>query len=261
MTSELPSVVNVISKKLQKQRDNGELLETPFAIFKYTYLSDERFIQSPLKNQIFELKIPERTLEATSQAVKELNIKNQITITTALPGDEQETHYIIPSLGIGGRAISPTEVGLYFDLLNPNVIDSLKTWKSRQIAHELNHIARFQAKKRGVTLLDAIISEGLATYYEDHWGGEYLSTPWGHKLSEKELKIEWTKAQLVYNDIKYNHGAWFFGRGNEHPVWTGYSLGTRMAELFFQRHPMIPMRDTVKMGSLHIAKESGFIRQ
>jgi len=258
MTSESSSVLDRISEGFQQMRDSGELIETQFVIFKYPFLSDKNFHQSFLKDQILKLNFHEVSSKTVNQSKDDLDINKQITITTTLPRNEQEKRYIIPSLGIGGRALSPTEVGLYFDLSNPNVIDSLKTWKSRQIGHELNHIARMQTIGFGRTLLDNIIAEGLATFYEEHWGGEFQSTSWGHNLSDEKLNIQWALAKPHLNNTNYNHQSWFFGYDGEHPVHTGYSLGTRIIENVFEKHPAINMKDAVRMKSKHLLRLANF---
>ena len=110
----------------------------------------------------------------------------------------------------------------------------------------------------GKTLLDAMISEGLATYYEEHWNGEYTESKWGHALNRAQLQDEWHQAQHELNSVSYNYQDWFFGTGVNHPVWTGYSLGTAIIQAYFQRHAGAKMAEVVKMPSKKILKESGY---
>lgn len=255
MDSEPKTVVGRISEIQQKQRESGELVKTPNAIFKFPYLSDEKFLNSPVKDKVQALNLPETTITAAYKAIEDLGIESRLMVTTLIPKGK-EKGYIIPSQGIGGRAIFPSEARFYFDPSHPAVFGSLRIWGARRVGHELTHIARYQANKRGETLLDALISEGLATYYEKHWGGEYLSTPWGHALNEQQLGQEWKKAQHVLGSRNFVHDSWFFGTHDKHPVWTGYSLGTKIVNGYFQEHPEAQMQQLVKMNSTQILRDS-----
>lgn len=249
------SVVERINQKLL----SGELYETPIATFHFRYLTDPRYTGADpgVKTTLEQLDIPRLTVTETEKTVKDLKIKKGFTATTLIPTTE-ETEHIIPSLGIGGRAVSPTEVRYYFDPTHLRVVESLRLWKDRQIAHEMNHVARMQANKRGNTLLDAFLSEGLATYYEEHWGGTYQQTPWGHVLPQEKLNKIWRLAQLALFSRTYNYREWFFGQNGTYPVWTGYTLGTAIVDQYMVKHPRMSMSRLVQMQSTEILKQSGF---
>src|SRR5260221_4624123 len=194
-----PKAMGIVERIKQldaKKIARGELINLSGATIKSFYVEDLGYINSPNRQLLEALDIPQVTARATSQAIKDLRIKQEVTIVRKVP-DEIQRRFIIPSLGIGGTALSPTYVELYIDPSHPNVVKSLETYASRQVGHELNHIKRMQAGKLGSnhTLLDAIISEGIATFYEDHWQGQDIETPWGHGLNQGELIIEWQKAQ------------------------------------------------------------------
>lgn len=253
------SVVERINALRQQQIQSGELRETSIGTFHFSYLSDPRYqnVDPTVKAAFEQLNIPDLTITETEKAVRDLKIKKGLTVNTVIPTAEERVN-VIPSLGIGGRAISPTEVRYFFDLTHPKVVESLRLWKKKQVAHETNHLARWQSGQFGNTLLDALISEGLATRYEEHWGGEYLATPWGQALTETELTIEWKRAQGELHSQQYSHPEWFFGRNERHPWWTGYSLGTAIVNEYVSKHPNIPMRDLVRMPSVNILKGSSF---
>jgi uncharacterized protein YjaZ len=260
--SELPTdttlgVVERIKQLREEQIRSGELLITPFATFHFPYLSSPKFLDSVNKDALLALDLPTITITAAKQAIEDLKIKQPITITTLIPESEEKWH-IIPSLGIGGRAFSSTKIKLYFDPEYSAVIESLSQQGARQVAHEINHAARFQDNKIGNSLLDAMTTEGLATYYEEQWGGQYLATPWGNALRPRQVVDEWQKAQSELEKSDYDYNGWFFGRNSGHPQWTGYSLGTAIVNEYFRRHPKNKMAKVVRKDSREILKDSGF---
>ncbi len=234
-----------------------EIVKTNPATFHFRYLSDPQFQSSPIKDGLLELKIPEQTIETATKAIEDLKIARPITISSLIPQPE-EIGFIIPTLGIGGRTFSPTEIKLYFDPDNPNVINSLKHFRNPQIAHELVHIARGQAELKNETLLDKIINEGLATYYEEMWGKQ-ISTPWGNNLNAEQSVAEWKSAQAQL-DLPVSED-WFFGKDGKHILWSGYTLGNAIIRSYFERHTDQQMSDVAKINSRKILNESGYSPQ
>ena len=95
------------------------------------------------------------------------------------------------------------------------------------IYHEMNHIARNKHLGSKKDLLDAIVSEGLATVFaEEQWPA--FEAPWG-QYNEKELKPFLKVLRREKNNKSYSHDEWFFGRGNK-PRWLGYKLGSYLIE-------------------------------
>lgn len=256
--SHRPQSVIERARELEQERiKNREVIHTPIADFSFPFLRDSRFLNSPNRDAISKLDLQTLTVDGVIDAMRDLRIKPKITVTTLIP-EEDEENYIIPSLGIGGRAFSAKEVRLYFDSHHPKTLDSLRIWKKRQIAHELNHVARFQANKVGHTLLNGIITEGLATYYEEHWENEYLPTPWGNALTQDQIAAKWQEAKSELDKQDFDYGAWFFGKNGKHPVWTGYSLGTAIVNEYFRTHPDEKMVTLVRKPAKDILKASGF---
>ena len=106
------------------------------------------------------------------------------------------------------------------------------------IAHELHHMARWQNVGYGDTLGGAILSEGIATYYEK------LITGWIPPWSKTELDESMVlAAQKEWNSKTYNHSDWFFegklGR------WVGYSIGYKIAEELYEAK--FSLLDSVKI--------------
>lgn len=230
-----------------------------FALFQFPYLPDPRFINSAAREEILALKLSELTIANAKRAIDDLNIRKKVTVITKIP-DENERRFIIPSLGIGGRSVEHATVLLFFDPNHPKVIQNLRQWRPSEIAHELNHEARRQRGKFGHTLLDAMINEGLATYYQEQWDEDSPKTPWGNALFANQQKEEWEKAQPVLREplTEKLWTEWFFGANKLHSVWTGYSLGAAIVRAYFQHHPQAKMRDIVGMKSEDILKQSGY---
>lgn len=257
--SQPKSFIDRLNEILNQEIQSGELRETSVGTFRCPYLRDPRYFDTDpaVKSALEQLNIPDLTVLETEKAVRDLKVKKKITVTTVIATAE-EMIYVIPSLGIGGMAISQNEVRYFIDPTHPKVVESLRIWKRRQIAHETNHIARSQSGKRNNTLLDALISEGLATHYEEHWGGAYQPTPWGHVLSEEKLMSEWDQARSELRLPTFSHKEWFFGQNGKHPVWAGYSIGTAIVYGYLSKHPRTPMSQLVRKPSMEILKKSGF---
>lgn len=262
MNNETPTqkpqgVVERIRELEQERIKNREVIHTPIADFSFPFLRDPRFLNSSNRDAISRLDLQTLTVDTAIDVMRDLQIRQKIDITTLIPEDE-EKWLIIPSLGFGGNTKSGAEIRLYIDPDHPKVIDTLRIWKKRQIAHELNHAARFQTGKMGRTLLDSIIAEGLATYYEEQLGDEYLSTPWGNALTPEQISTKWQKAKPELEKQDKDHDVWFFGKNGIHSVWTGYSLGTAIINEYFRTHPNEKMVTLVRKAAKDILRASGF---
>jgi hypothetical protein len=94
------------------------------------------------------------------------------------------------------------------------------------INHELHHMARWQNPGYGDTLGGALVSEGIATYYEERTSG--WAPPWSKAAVSDDAKEAALKG---WNDKDYNHGEWFFG--GPYGKWVGYGLGYQLAQKLF----------------------------
>jgi len=109
----------------------------------------------------------------------------------------------------------------------------------RTLAHELDHAARDTAGPGyGSTLLDSIVSEGLADNFATSLYPNSLA-PWTHSLTLRQEHRFWKRAtQHLYEVLSrpnpYNH--WMFG-GGAFPHWTGYTLGDDLVAAAHHRHP------------------------
>lgn len=94
------------------------------------------------------------------------------------------------------------------------------------INHELHHMARWQNPGYGETLGGAILSEGIATFYEEMISG--WTPPWAKaEVSSQAL----SEALKNWNNSQYDHSGWFFE--GTYGKWVGYAIGYRLAKRLF----------------------------
>jgi hypothetical protein len=143
----------------------------------------------------------------------------------------------IPEIGIGGRTLNSHLVFVSIDVKFPNLKDFLPIRLERTLAHEFHHCMRLNTIGYGKTLLEALISEGLA----DHFVVEIMGkepNPWSTALAPDQLRIYLERAKAEFMNEKYNHQSWFFGRGNtDIPRWAGYALGFHLVKEYLTKHP------------------------
>jgi uncharacterized protein YjaZ len=142
----------------------------------------------------------------------------------------------IPEIGIGGYAPS---ANLIFISLNPKFPDlskSLNQELKSTLAHEIHHCLRWQKPGYGNTLLEALISEGLADHFDLEING---SNPrlWMTALDQNQISVLLEKAKTEFSNDVYDHNAWFFGSEEKDiPRWTGYSLGFKIVSDYLEKN-------------------------
>ena len=147
---------------------------------------------------------------------------------------------VVPEVGVGGRTDPVTgEVTISLDPGFSDYVSTLTVWLPATLAHELDHAERILlGPGLGDTLLEAMVSEGLADTFSIEAFPETPRIPWDHALSPAENRNAWIRAEDILNrllDAK-GHDTWFFGKG-QLPRWTGYTLGYRIAASYLHAHP------------------------
>jgi hypothetical protein len=135
---------------------------------------------------------------------------------------------VIPEIGMLGVAQRKSLFSLSVDLLNPNFLRSLADGTlSRHVAHEAHHCYRMAGPGYGLTLGEALVSEGLA--------GQFVSRtfdsapePWERTMSLVELE-RYLPSPSQLQSTDYDHASWFFGSTSQRPRWFGYTLGYQLA--------------------------------
>jgi len=132
----------------------------------------------------------------------------------------------IPETGEGGYTPSGDWFHIYIDPSRNRrqLAAIIETFIPGTVYHEMNHMVRWQNTGYGSSLLEAIISEGLAIVFaKEQWKNS--KTPWAD-FSKKEMDrlLDITRKRNKKNDRGYDHGEWFLGTGKL-PRWSGYKLG------------------------------------
>jgi hypothetical protein len=162
-------------------------------------------------------------------------------VDAALPGPIPEidvsAHDGSPPAGSVGGFSSPYGGDISITVY-PNGDDFRKTmrvWLPPVIAHEMHHSSRILAGPGyGSTLLQALVTEGLAQHFAEEVFPGTPKPPWDHPLSRAEEHALWKKAQLRLHDSRYDHDVWFHGAGNI-PGDAGYNIGYNLVVRFLNR--------------------------
>lgn len=143
----------------------------------------------------------------------------------------------IPELGIGGYSPNPHTVLVSLDPNFKNFRQTVDIQIERILAHELHHCARATKVGYGKTLLEALITEGLADHFDTEVTGKNPQ-PWDKALTDKQIVKYLNLARKEFNRETYNHHAWFYGSKEENIFrWTGYSLGFWLVGKYLEKNP------------------------
>jgi hypothetical protein len=179
--------------------------------------------------------VPDENVEAVSrvviksfdEAMSSLKYFNKVDVVVI----EAQDFFVISQLGIGGSAIGKSCIEIRIDFSRKDLDNIIKVEIPATIYHELSHIIRENNLKHGGTLLDSMVSEGIACYIEQ------LAVPREIPYI-KPIEYEnnfWNKAKESFNDSNYDHSVWFFGAG-ELPNWIGYRLGYLLVKEYMQKN-------------------------
>jgi len=107
----------------------------------------------------------------------------------------------------------------------------------RMLTHELYHAMRWKAQGMDSTLLEYMVTEGLADHFELQVSGGDVQR-WDEALTGEELQKFGEMAKQEYHSSNFNYTEWFMGldEGNI-PRWTGYALGFNLVAEYLKNHP------------------------
>lgn len=230
---------------------------TPQNIYEFPFLQDPRFLNHKDRTILTTLAGPENTIQFVKEAARDLALSTRLTVIRKIPSIG-EMWRIVPPTGIACRGPAIDTIELYFDPDNSHTIDSLKYRSGRQIAHELNHVAREKFHPLHKTLLDALVSEGLGIYHEEHFQNEKAASIQGNVLARKDIQKEWVSAKLELFSEQFNFGDWFFGNFDGHSRFAGYSLGNAIISNFFDKYPRYPISEAITLPSQKILQNTDF---
>ena len=135
----------------------------------------------------------------------------------------------IPEFGIGAHAHRSSCFSIDIDPDNQNFAAALRNRKvCSSAAHEANHCMRMAGPGLGLTLGEALVSEGLAGHFTQLVLGT-TPAPWECAFGIDVLMRHFPSAEQL-GSPGYSHRAWFFGVGGPYPRWLGYTLGHAIVE-------------------------------
>lgn len=142
---------------------------------------------------------------------------------------------VIPEIGIGGFNPDAHEVIVAINTDYQDLESTLEKNFISILAHEIHHAKRRRSVGYGKTLLEGMISEGLADHFSIEVTG-IQPPPWSLALGNSELQNWIETASNSWNE-SYNHAAWFLGADPNIPKWTGYSIGFELVKNYLVRNP------------------------
>jgi uncharacterized protein YjaZ len=156
--------------------------------------------------------------ESTTRNVRALipTLPKRITLVVQ-PGKES----VIPETGETGTTAQPSSVYWTVDP-DRDVLSIIRKELRRTLFHELHHLAR-DARVARVALLDAVVTEGLATAFERDFGGAH--PPWGEPVPEIE---QWTR-EILQQPPTAARETWLF-RHPDGRRWIGLRVGTYLID-------------------------------
>jgi uncharacterized protein YjaZ len=174
------------------------------------------------------------TLETEVRAVAEAALTRHAA-RLALDGVDVAiyiTPWTLPETGVGGYAPLPHWVQVTLTPENSHFAACWRTEMPATLAHELHHARRWRGPGYGRTLLEVLVSEGLAQHFEAaERGGPPL-----YARIEANLEPLWQRAQGELDAPHYDHAAWFFGSEvADLPRWAGYALGYELVRCFLDQ--------------------------
>lgn len=117
---------------------------------------------------------------------------------------------------------------------NLNFANSLENEFFTTLGHELHHSKRWQTVGYGSTLLEALVSEGLACHFETELRPGTIPF-YASALEEAAISDLFAKAIPRFSDVDYGQDEWFFGQNDEIPLHTGYTLGFELVSRYIRK--------------------------
>ncbi|MGH8295551.1 MAG: DUF2268 domain-containing putative Zn-dependent protease [Steroidobacteraceae bacterium] len=178
---------------------------------------DKRFFPADARSVIAEI------CAATDTEVHNLlpTLANEVELAA------QTGHWVIPETGETATAISRRRIRWVVDpARHGGLIGIARDQLRSTLFHELHHLARGSVRESGArrgSIMDTVVSEGLATAFERDAGGR--NSPWGRYPPEVTSWIE----ELLRLPPGVPHGSWMF----KHPdgrQWIGYRAGVYIVD-------------------------------
>jgi len=143
---------------------------------------------------------------------------------------------VIPETGVGGFSPSAHVATIAVDPANPFFGGRMVTEVPATIVHELHHCSRWAGPGYGRTLLEALVSEGLAQHFEADFRG---GAPPFYASALSPADLEWLSLRAIreFDSEDYSHSDWFFGSASKNiPKRSGYAIGFNLVGKFLRAH-------------------------
>lgn len=183
---------------------------------------------------------PEAKLGGYRPLLQKLSERSIARVKEALPIDNVEVvlyvnpRNTIPEVGVAGISPCGALALIALDPSNPNFHGAIEEELPATIAHELHHCLRWQGVGFGETLLEVLVTEGLARDFERAFRGNRL--PSYQPLFRDELSTLWEKAREELDSSAFSYQDWFFGSKDRGiPRFLGYALGLWLVDTYKAR--------------------------
>lgn len=133
----------------------------------------------------------------------------------------------IPEIGVGGY--TPSAHLVYMSLDPTHDIKEIDIYSG--MLHEIHHALRWRNPGYGMTLEEALYTEGLAALYEEE-ATNIRPIYTQVKLTDHQIN----QAKKNLKAPSYNHQMWFISGNHEIPRWFGYSYGYQLAKAASVKH-------------------------
>jgi uncharacterized protein YjaZ len=158
----------------------------------------------------------------------------------------------IPHLGFGGYTPDAHTVQISVDMDNAELVCALDEELVHTLLHEFHHAMRLRSVGYGDTLVEALVTEGLADHFSVEATGGAPSL-WTQGFSNEELEALLVRARAEFDNADYSHEDWFFG-GNGLPKWGGYALGYFIVGKYLAEHPGVTAASLCNVEAREILK-------
>lgn len=187
------------------------------------------------------------------EAMKDFGLSD-VNITVYLTDKD-----VIPGIGVSGYTPYHNWIQIKIDPTGPDFQKRIEQYLPATIYHEMHHAARWSSVGYGESLTEVIITEGLATIYQqEKWSK--VDTPWS-VYTDDEIKNFLEIYKKRFNeDAHYGnaaHSKWFFGSTPEIPKWFGYKLGVYFIRKVKKRNPDVTAKSLVNTNAENIVLMSG----
>lgn len=158
-------------------------------------------------------------------------------------------------MGISGFADLDKMMAMNCDPASDALLESYHSGAfTRQVPHEVNHCLRMAGPGYGISLGEAMVSEGLAGHFvielmqsePEHW----------ERALDTEARKQFMPDHYTPNANSYDHAAGFFGAGDL-PHLADYRLGFAMVADWWAQHPNRDLHAFIHMPAADILAVQG----